>query len=118
MIAPQRVRALVVAGLVLAAVAVALVLSAGLGAERTVTSGAVTVTTSTAERPGLLTAGIVVAVVAAVPVVVALVAALVAAARAARWVWFALLLVLPGLTLVAFAIVLPDWAQRPPPGPR
>jgi hypothetical protein len=115
-IAPGRVRPLVVAGLVLAAVAVALVLAAGPGPERTVASGAVTVTTSTAERPGLLTAGIAVAVAAAVPTVLALVAALVAAARAARWGWFVLLLVLPGAALVAFAVVLPDWARRPAPG--
>ena len=66
-----------------------------------------------ADRPGLLTAGVILAFVAAIPALVALVQALVLAARARQWLWFVLLLIVPGLTLLVVVITAPSWTRRP-----
>jgi len=109
----ERSRALFLLALALAAAGLVLVLSSGprWGGRTSIWVDDPAELTAAFDRPGLLVVGLVVALVAVVPFLVALVGALATAARAEQWLWFTLLLVLPGITLLVHVLVRPAWAR-------
>jgi hypothetical protein len=100
-----RIRTLYLIAIALSIIAVVLVLASGLHAGDT--------RLDDADRPALLTTGIILAAAAAIPALIALIQALVMTARERQWHWFVPLLLLPGATLLVFVVVAPSWARRP-----
>lgn len=107
----ERSRALYLLGLLLGIAAVAVIVTSGWQWNRTDTANGVQYTADDIDRPWQLVIGIALGVVASLLALAAWVGALIRAAQAQEWVWFILLLVAGGITLLVYVIVLPRWSR-------
>jgi hypothetical protein len=81
----------------------------------TTTTNAYGGTTTTPNNVALFVAAIGIICLGAIPVLVAWIGALVRTAQLQEWVWFVLLLVFQGVTLLAYVIAGPDQPRQTAP---
>jgi hypothetical protein len=81
----------------------------------TTTTNAYGGTSTTPNNVALFVAAIVIICLGAIPVLVAWIGALVRTAQLQEWVWFVLLLVFQGVTLLAYVIAGPDQPRQTAP---
>ena len=108
------VRIFYLSGLAVAVVGVALLLLS-LANGVTTTTNAYGGTTTTPNNTALFVVGIVIICLGSLAVTVAWIGALIRTAQLGEWVWFVLLLVLQGITLLVYVIAGPDQLRQTAP---
>ena len=108
------VRTLYLSGLAVSVVGV-VVLLVSLASGVTTSTNAYGTTTNTPNNVPLFVVGIVLICLGAIPVTIAWIGALIRTAQLNEWVWFVLLLVLQGPTLLVYVFAGPDQPRQTAP---